>query len=137
MNRKEFFKQAGLSAATILTISNPVSCAKNTPAANNSKVNFTIDLNDPANAALTANGDFLYKNGVIVARTENGGYIAVSQACTHQGATVQYDATNNDFYCPVHGSVFAANGNVLMGPAATKLQQYNVSQSGSSLRVYS
>jgi hypothetical protein len=65
MNRKEFFKQAGLSAATILTISNPVSCAKNTPAANNSKVNFTIDLNDPANAALTANGGFLYKMALL------------------------------------------------------------------------
>ncbi len=136
MNRKEFFRQAGLHGAALLAISQLVSCSKSSPGVAGGAVDFTLDLNDPANAQLGTSGGFVYKNGVIVARTSSGTYLAVSQVCTHQGATVQYDGTQNDFFCPVHGSLFAANGAVLAGPASTSLRQYQVSLTGSTPRIY-
>jgi cytochrome b6-f complex iron-sulfur subunit len=100
-------------------------------------VDFTLDLTNSANSALNNNGGYLYHGGVIVARTIDGSYVAVSQTCTHAGGTVVYDSRINDFYCPVHGSVFSTNGSVVSGPAPSALVKYNTSLSGTSLRVYS
>lgn len=100
-------------------------------------LSFTLDLNDSANAALKTNGGYLVSNGVIVAKTLSGNYIAVAAACTHQGTTVQYDSSGNRFHCPNHGSNFTTTGAVINGPATTALQQYNTELTGSSLRVFS
>lgn len=51
----------------------------------------------------------------------DGSVTAMSILCTHVCCEVQYDSTTTDLYCPCHGSVFDQNGNVLRGPAATKL----------------
>jgi cytochrome b6-f complex iron-sulfur subunit len=71
-----------------------------------------------------------------VAFTNAGSYIAVSSACTHQGGTVGYNAGNNNFVCPNHGSVFNANGSVANGPASQSLKQYTTTLTGSNLRVF-
>lgn len=140
MDRKEFLSLLGISAAA-LTCGYFFGCSQQS---NNFSVNpptnvdFTLDLTDPANAALNNNGGYLYKSGVIVARTINGDYVAVSQTCTHQGGTVYYDKTGNEFHCPNHGSNFATNGSVINGPAPSPLMKYNTSLvSNTSLRVYS
>ncbi|MGZ4055114.1 MAG: hypothetical protein ACXVDZ_02850 [Bacteroidia bacterium] len=66
-----------------------------------------------------------HNSGVIVARTNSGTYIAVSQACTNAGASVTYQAAGNDF-----------SSGVNQGPATSTLKQYTCDLSGTSLRVH-
>lgn len=135
----------GLSIGGGIAISCLNSCAKEdgaNPGGNNggggggSKVDFTLDLNDPSNSALNANGGFLVKNRVIVARTQGGSYIAVAAACTHEGTIIQYQGGNQRFLCPNHGSAFSEMGSVLNGPATSALKQYQTALAGTSLRVF-
>lgn len=138
MDRKEFLSMLGAGAAALIAspylngcgaAGNPVAAAVPT------KVDFTLDLGARANAALIADGGYVYNTGVIVARVSADTYVAVSSTCTHQGGTVYF--TNGDFYCPLHGSLFTANGARIAGPANAPLTQYKTALTGSSLRVYS
>jgi cytochrome b6-f complex iron-sulfur subunit len=140
MERKEFLSLLGLGTATIFTGACLGSCSKQSTGNVSSaptNIDFTLDLSLPANAGLTTNGGYIYSNGLIVARTASGSYIAVSQACTHEGVTVQYVSGEDLFYCPSHGAKFSDSGAVISGPASTSLKQYNTALSGTSLRVYS
>lgn len=53
---------------------------------------------------------------------------ALSLTCTHQGCSVhpQVAAANNGFYCPCHGAAYAADGEVVSGPAQRNLAQFQV-----------
>ncbi len=139
MDRKEFLALLGISSAGLALTYCFGGCqpgGSSVPTAP-SNVDFTLNLTDPANSALNSNGGYVYNGGVIVARTVSGAYVAVSQYCTHAGGTVVYESRVNEFYCPVHGSVFSTNGSVVVGPAPSALVRYNTSLSGTSLRVYS
>jgi cytochrome b6-f complex iron-sulfur subunit len=134
MTRKEFLAQMGIGATGALMVACLGGCSKaSNPAP--APVNFTLDLNLPANAALGQNGGYVYSNGVIVAKTMSGNLIAVSQACTHQGVTVVYDNQNNVFFCSAHGSAFNTSGAVVNGPANSPLRQYTVSTSGNIVTI--
>jgi cytochrome b6-f complex iron-sulfur subunit len=138
MDRKEFLTLLGISSAAFALTQCLSGCQpmNNIPTAP-TNVDFTLDLSNAANSALNSNGGYLYKDGIIVARTVSGTFIAVSQYCTHAAGTVIYDSRINDIYCPVHGSVFSTSGSVIQGPAGSSLVKYNTSLAGTSLRVYS
>lgn len=142
MERKSFLNLVGVGSVSFLATVCLGACSKagigntniSTPPAG---IDFTLDLSLPANAALANPGGYLYSNGIIVAHALSGGYLAVSQACTHQGVTVQYVGTNKEFYCPSHGAVFSETGAVTGGPANGSLMKYQTSLSGTMLRVFS
>lgn len=144
MDRKEFLAQLGLTSAAIFAGACLGGCSKEdnpttggggtTPPSN---VDFTINLADPANAALNTAGNYIYQSGIIIAKTLSDTYIAVSQACTHQGTSVVFQGTNDRFFCPNHGSTFSTSGAVTNGPAASPLKRYNTALSGTNLRVFS
>ncbi len=137
MDRKEFLRLIGATAGGTLLLACLEGCKKESTSAPKLARDFTLDLTAPANSTLTHNGGYLVTQGVIVARTNAGQYIAVAAACTHQGATIQYQAGSNSFRCPAHGAGFSASGAVTAGPAGTDLQQFNTALNGSSLRVFS
>jgi cytochrome b6-f complex iron-sulfur subunit len=133
MDRKEFLSQIGLGAAGLVMFGwlRKEGCA-HAP----SNVDVTIDLTNSTYAALLTPGGYIYtSNGIIVALTKAGTYIAVSEYCTHQGVAVNYNEGLNEFTCPAHGSVFSATGSVVNGPAASPLKQYTVTQSGKMLTI--
>ena len=60
---------------------------------------------------------------------DENGLRAISLVCTHLGCLVQ--AEGDGFACPCHGSLYAAGGEVLRGPATQALQELRVEQSAS------
>ena len=139
MDRKEFLSQLGIGAAGVLFVGCLGGCEKDVPAAA-SNVNLTIDLTSSTYSKLTTPGNFIYLgNGVIIAQTLTGDYVAVSQYCTHEGANVKFNSAANDFYCSLqgssHGSVFSTTGTVTSGPAGSALKQYTVTKTGDSLTI--
>jgi cytochrome b6-f complex iron-sulfur subunit len=137
MDRKEFITLVGVAAGGALLVSCFNGCKKDDDTPANQSVDFTLDLNASSNAPLKNNGGYLVTNSVIVARTLSGTYIAVASACTHQGTTVGYVSSSNQFRCPAHGSVFSSTGSVVNGPAGSPLQQFNTTLNGNNLRVFS
>lgn len=140
MNRKEFFARVGFGAAAVLIpaciggLASSCESDDGTPSPAPTNVDFSLDI---STGALAANGGYLVKSGIVVARTNEGEFLAVSASCTHQGTNVKYHANENDFVCPNHGAVFASNGAVVDGPATRDLKSYNTNLTGTTLRVYS
>ncbi|MET4080292.1 cytochrome b6-f complex iron-sulfur subunit [Pedobacter sp. UYP30] len=141
MDRKDFLNSMGMSAAAFALL-NCVGCKKTDGSSSAGTtgptgVDFTLDLSLAANASLLTNGGSLVSNGIIVAKTNTGNYIAVQRYCTHQTYPLTYEASDHVFYCPSHGSTFSETGAVTNGPAGRSLSVYHTQQTGSSLRIYS
>jgi Rieske Fe-S protein len=54
-------------------------------------------------------------------RDDAGKLHAVSATCTHKGCTVTWNNADHTWDCPCHGSIFAADGSVIHGPARKAL----------------
>ena len=67
---------------------------------------------------------------IAVRRDEAGRLHAVSASCTHKGCTVTWNNADSTWDCPCHGSVFAANGSVIHGPARKPLARVEWGESG-------
>ena len=138
MNRKEFLAQVGVGAAALLVpacLGGLSGCSNgSTVPAAPTNVDFTLDV---SSGALATKGGFISTQGLIVAQTLSGSYIAVSAACTHEGTIIQYIGTSNSFRCPNHGATFNSGGQVTLGPASKALASYNTTLSGTTLRVFS
>jgi cytochrome b6-f complex iron-sulfur subunit len=143
MDRKEFFSKVGFGAAAALLpaciAGIATSCSSDnstspSPAPAPSGVDFLLDV---STGSLATNGGYLVSQGIVVARTNSGTYIAVSASCTHEGTNVNYNASGNNFICPNHGAQFSSIGAVTQGPANSNLKKYNTTLTGNSLRVYS
>lgn len=61
------------------------------------------------------------------------GVYAISIVCTHLGCIVK--PTTDGFECPCHGSVFAADGSVVRGPAPRPLSWIKVTATGDTVVV--
>lgn len=87
-----------------------------------------LDLSVPANASLAeVDGARVISVGgrsILVVRTGDQTFVALSAVCTHAGCTVHYAAAANDVACPCHGSTFALDGTVTHGPATRPLAMF-------------
>lgn len=140
MDRRKFIKSscALCGIAVVGTAAFLESCKKNNSSgasqAQGPTVNFTLDLTQAANSALNTSGGSVYSNGVIVANS-SGSFIAIAQACTHQGCSINFNLGGNNFICPCHSGTFDSNGNVTGGPPPAPLKKYTVTKSGSILTI--
>lgn len=58
------------------------------------------------------------KKSVFVIPAKNKGDVRVlSPVCPHLGCLVHYNSSDKQFLCPCHGSIFAADGSLVKGPA--------------------
>lgn len=69
---------------------------------------------------------FLVDEKIFVFRHRERGFAVASAVCTHLGCTVAFFQSDDRFHCPCHGSVFAASGNVVHGPAPRPLNWFEV-----------
>ena len=142
MNRRKFIYNLGspVFAACAVCLAG---CGKSADTPNNSSgsttpagtVNFTVDLG----SQLVNIGSSLVQAGVIVVRlaagNTSGSFTAVQVACTHQGISINYVSSANDFECPAHGSRFTTDGAVINGPAASALTKFSIRISGNTMTV--
>lgn len=145
MERKDFLAALGLGAGSLIVSSCLGACGKDdsaapstgtTPGGGSTKIDFTLNVS--TNADILAKG-WTIQNNIIIAKN-GANFIALSGACTHQGASLTYNTADNTFPCSLtgasHGSVFDANGSRTQGPASSALKKYMTSLNGTNLRVY-
>lgn len=137
MKRREAFQRIILAGGTVLFLPAAIlSCSENGDGGPIDSTNgLTVDMSNPNYATLLNAGGFIILSGVIIANTDGNTWVALSSTCTHNGCTIGYNATQNNFPCPCHGSVFNANGSVANGPATQPLKQYTVTREGSILTI--
>lgn len=139
MERRKFFRNFALGGSLLLTA--PVlfnSCSDDSSEDennNNNNSGNTVDLNDPAYSNLKTVGGYAYKGDIIVIRSTDTVYIALSKVCTHSSCTVTYNSSTSELPCPCHGSKFTKEGAVVNGPATSPLKKYNVTQNGNILTI--
>lgn len=135
MDRRKFLKSSvALCGATIVGTSIFLESCQKSALGSSGNANFTLDLSQPANAALKTPSGSVISNNVIVVNSA-GTFVALSDICTHQGCRVSYNKSGNDFVCPCHGGAYNISGAVIAGPPPTALKKYNVSQSGNILTI--
>lgn len=133
MERKDFLQKFAVGGSILLTapiLFNACSEDDMEPAGKT-----TIDLGNSSFAALQDIGGFAYSGDIIIIRTGESTYIALSKICTHQGCTVSYNSSTNQLPCPCHGSLYTISGAVVNGPAENALKAYTVSKAGNILTI--
>lgn len=138
MERRKFFRDFAVGSSLLLTA--PVlfnSCSDDSNDNGNPPPpgGVTVDLTDSAFSALNTVGGYAYKGDIIIIRSTDSVYIALSKVCTHQGCTVTYNSGNNNLPCPCHGSLYTINGAVVNGPAPDPLKRYDVKKNGNILTI--
>ena len=139
MERKDFLKNFAVGGSILLTA--PVilnSCSKDDtdtdePTPNPNEI--IVDLNHADNSALGTVGGYIYKGDIIIFRSSDTNYGALSKLCTHSECTVIYDHANSILPCPCHGSIFSTSGAVNNGPAVGNLKKYTVKKDGNNLKI--
>lgn len=72
---------------------------------------------------------------VIIINRPDVGIIALDMSCPHMGCDVDWLPDTGELECSCHGSRFAANGDVLEGPAEEALDAYVVTRDGDAISV--
>jgi len=151
MKRSEFISKIGLRTQALLAFycfgtsgcstGNPVKAEPKTEGLTgnaepgNGKVDFSLDLTLSPYTALRMPGGFVRVGGVLVAHTTAEQYVAVSKFCTHAAGVLAFQADSNDFWCPVHGSLFHLDGSVKQWPAAMPIRLYKAVLNNAKTRL--
>jgi cytochrome b6-f complex iron-sulfur subunit len=131
---------AGGAAGTLLEgcSGSPVDAGSAIPSIQASVVNQTITLAIDVDSPLATVGSAAlvrYSNSaLLVSRTAQDTFMAVSAVCTHQSCTIT-GYSNQVYICPCHGSQFGVSGNVLRGPASRSLRLYQTQFSNEQLVI--
>jgi cytochrome b6-f complex iron-sulfur subunit len=137
MERSAFLSKIGFGAMFALTATCLGACSKKvlTPSG---PVDFTINLNDAANAALATTGGYVIQNAVVIAKTAASTYAAATVICSHEGQQqITYKSTGSQWYCTAHGATYDINGKGLNSNGSGGLTIYNTQLTGTMLRIFS
>jgi cytochrome b6-f complex iron-sulfur subunit len=97
-------------------------------------ITVTIDAGSPLAAA---GGVALVRSAagnVLVTRTAQDAFSALSATCTHAGCAIAAHS-GPTFVCTCHGAQFDSSGRVLSGPAPTSLRQYSTQFANNVLTI--
>lgn len=135
MTRKDFLSTLGIGATFVLTSACFGSCSADNLEDISQNLDFTLDLDDPSNAALQDNDNFIIVDKIVVARTTTGAFVAATVKCSHQGLE-QITLRDDEWYCTAHGSRFDLDGDGLNNNARRGLTVYQTELNGNMLRVF-
>lgn len=63
--------------------------------------------------------------GILITRVSDTEYHALSMRCTHEGNPVSDTLNGGEIVCPFHLSKFDLTGEVISGPAPSRLKEYD------------
>jgi Rieske Fe-S protein len=116
----------------------PVSSGEPLPQIQATAVNGVITLSiDTSSPLATAGGAVQVQYGsgtLLVARTGQDAFTALTAICTHQSCTIT-GYSNQIYTCPCHGSQFDTNGQVKQGPASSALKKYQTQFANNQLTI--
>jgi cytochrome b6-f complex iron-sulfur subunit len=138
MDRKNFLNSITGGLALTCVSCMMAACSKeedNGGGTGNGNAKLTLDLS----TQITAVGDFVASNAVIVVRVASGNQVssfkAFSNICPHQGGNISYDKASTTFTCATHGAKFNQSGTVTNGPATSNMSTFVVALTGNTLTV--
>lgn len=73
---------------------------------------------------------FRHQAGKFYIVRNDDGLQALYWKCVHLGCTVPWNAGENDFHCPCHGSIFSIDGARTGGPATRRLDRMPITVNG-------
>lgn len=95
---------------------------------------FAALRNEVGSVRLTVAGMPTSFRQIIVSRLEGSQFFAVTSQCAHEGQPVNaMNLTSRRLVCPTHGSQYAPNGQLLVGPATRGLTAYTTSFDGAKI----
>lgn len=126
LNRREFLAKSALAAAALAVIEG---CGDGQigPTAVSGTIGGPVLVKIADYPGLANTGTVVQINGQLigVVRTGASTFVASSMVCTHEGCPTLVES--NQFFCNCHGSLFAANGDLLRGPATRALDHFTTS----------
>lgn len=116
----------------------PLSASANLPKIQATAVSGVVTLTIDASSPLATVGNAAqvqYGSGtLLVARTAQDTFAAVTAICTHQSCTIT-NFSSQIYTCPCHGSQFDTNGQVKKGPASSALRKYQTQFANNQLTI--
>ena len=85
-----------------------------------------FDLGTLADLPAAGTAPLNYPEGRFWLVRSDAGLLALHKTCTHLDCLYDWDAQSGQFVCPCHGSLFAADGSHLEGPAVRSLDRFVV-----------
>lgn len=124
INRHDFLRQLGFAGSALAAVyftGHLQSCTNDRVSPE--PTNLTLDLIDPVNAALKTNGGYVIKDGVVIARSNQGTYIAATLTCSHEGKN-EISYQTDHFYCAAHGAKYDNAGKGLNSEGKKGIRVY-------------
>ena len=96
------------------------------PKSNEPKVNAVkagMDADFPSNSSKIIK---FGRQPVILVKTADNNYKALSASCTHLDCIVQYKTDTKQIWCACHNGIYDLNGRNISGPPPRPLEEYEV-----------
>lgn len=122
---------AGFAAITIYPILSFLNPPKQTEVEVNSVVVGKVDDIKPGDSKIIRFGN----KPVIIIRTDDNNFRALSATCTHLDCTVQYKKDENIIWCACHNGKYDLYGKNVSGPPPRPLDKFNVAIKNDELIV--
>lgn len=125
MKRRDVLKAGAVTGALAVVGVSVISCANET---------VTMSADSITLADIPVGGGVVVAEPPVVLTQPTAGEVkAFTSICPHQGCKVS-EVTNNEIYCPCHGSKFSAlDGSVIQGPAIEGLAAAAVAVDGTKV----
>jgi nitrite reductase/ring-hydroxylating ferredoxin subunit len=125
MKRRDVLKAGAVTGALAVVGVSVSSCANETA---------TMSAGSITTADIPVGGGVVVAEPpVVLTQPAMGEFKAFTSICPHQGCKVS-EVTNNEIYCPCHGSKFSAlDGSVIQGPATEGLAAAAVAVDGTKV----
>ncbi len=126
MKRRDVLKAGAVTGALAVVGVSVSACA------NETAVTMSVDSIEVADIPI-GGGVIVSEPPVVITQPNAGEVKAFTSICPHQGCKVS-EVSNNEIYCPCHGSKFSAlDGSVIQGPATEGLAAAAVAVDGTKV----
>jgi cytochrome b6-f complex iron-sulfur subunit len=136
ISRRELLTYAWISSLAALTLGGLAAFSRfMRPRSDAGASGSVFDLGTLADLPAAGTAPLNYPEGGFWLVRSDAGLLALRKSCAHLNCLYDWDAQSSQFVCPCHGSLFAADGSHLEGPAARSLDRFVVRLTGPDGRI--